>query len=101
MCHLVLLDGSVLLMILMLLYFSLFCVKFLFSILSRAHLGYLHLVRTSLKCCCSVVSISSLEQIALALCTDVFITVYYVAIYSVDCPTAGTDPCVLASFINL
>ena len=43
-------------------------------------MGYLHLVRTFLKCCSVLVSYG-VEQIALALCTNVLITLYFTAIW--------------------
>ena len=58
---------------------GLFCVKVLSSILSKAHAGYLHLVRTSLKCCCSILSSSCVKQTALAMCTSVLMTLHLAA----------------------
>ena len=75
-----LLDGSVLLL-------SLFWPKFLYSILYKVHVLYVHLVRTFLKCC-SVLSSSGVEQTALLLCTGVLMTLYFAAI-GCDRPVAG------------
>ena len=71
---LALLAGSVLVL-------GMVCVWFLFPILSRAHVGYLHLVRTFLRCCCSVLSSSGVRQTALALSVNVLMTLYVAAIW--------------------
>ena len=42
--------------------------KSLCSILSKAHVGYLHWVRTSLKCCCSVLSTAGTDLYAMDSC---------------------------------
>ena len=46
------------------------------SILSKAHLGYLHLVRASLRHCISWLRSSCLVQRVLALCVRVLMTLY-------------------------
>ena len=60
---LVLFDGSVLLLLLFILLLSLglFCVNLLLAILSKAHAGYLHLVKTSLACCCTLLCSSGVD----------------------------------------
>ena len=72
-----LLVGSVFLFVLL----GLFYVQFLFSILSRAHVGYLHLVRTSLRCCCFVMSSPGVEQTGSALCVSVLMILLLPAIW--------------------
>ena len=79
----VLFDGSMLLVLLMMIFLlqglGLFCVKFLCSILSKAHLGYFHLVRTFLRGCCSALRSYGMEQTVLALCAKVLITLDFAA----------------------
>ena len=55
--------------------------NFLCSILCKAHALYLHQIRTSLRCCCSVLSSSGLELTALDLCTEVLIVLYFAAMW--------------------
>ena len=78
-CSMLLVGAVVLLLLLMKL--SLFSWKFLCSILSRTHVGYLHSVRTSIRCCFSVLSSSGLEQTTLILCFNVLITLHFAPIW--------------------
>ena len=75
MWFLVMMVASVLLSLML----GLFCVMLLFSILYIAHVGYLHLVSTSLRC--SVLSSPGVEQTALSLCASVLMTQYLAAIW--------------------
>ena len=58
---------------------DMFCWRFLCFIPSKAHAGYLDLVRTSLRFCCSVLKCSGMEEAVLALCSNVLITLYFAA----------------------
>ena len=61
--------------------FDLFCWKFLHSIISIAHDGYLQLVMTSLKICFSVLSSSGLDNTVLAICGKVLMTLYLASMW--------------------
>ena len=55
---------------------GMFCWKFLHSILSMTHEGYLHMVKTSLMCCNYVLISSGVVETVLALSVKVLMMLY-------------------------
>ena len=64
---------DLMLLVLLLLLLGLICLKFF----CKSHVGYLHLVRTPVRCCFSILRISSVYETAYALCTRVLIMHIY------------------------